>query len=215
MVFYCYIIIKLTYYCLTELVFGNRTLIERIITFMEEIEMAEKIEIGFTEHLDKTLSVMGKMGLLLVSADPKGKPNAMTIGWGTVGIIWGKPIFTVLVRPSRYTYGLIENSEDFTVNVPTADMRDAVNFCGSKSGRDYDKFKENGLIALPSKNVKTPAIEQCSIHYECKIVHKNDVMKEKLDGKIVSSAYKSGDFHTIYYGEILGVYASPELVKEL
>ncbi len=177
--------------------------------------MAEKIEMGFTDHLDKTLSVMGKMGLLLVSADPSGKPNAMTIGWGTVGIIWGKPIFTVLVRPSRYTYKLMEQSEDFTVNVPTEDMRSVVNFCGSKSGRDYDKFKENGLIVLPAKTIKTPAIEQCAIHYECKIVHKNDVIKEVLDAKIVSSAYSSGDFHTIYYGEILGAYASPELVDKL
>lgn len=177
--------------------------------------MSEKIEIGYTDHLDKMLNVMGKMGLLLVSADSEGKPNAMTIGWGTIGIIWGKPIFTVLVRPSRYTYDLMEKSEDFTVNVPTADMADAVMFCGSKSGRDFDKFKEKGLIALSGKNVKSPIIEQCAINYECKIIHKNNVIKEKLDGKIISSAYKSGDFHTIYYGEILGVYASPDLVKKL
>jgi flavin reductase (DIM6/NTAB) family NADH-FMN oxidoreductase RutF len=171
-------------------------------------KMAEKIEIGWTDRLKESLEVMGKMGLLLVSVDENEKPNAMTIGWGTVGIIWGKPIFTVLVRPSRYTYKLIEEAGDFTVNVPTAEMASIVAFCGSASGRDHDKFKEKGLIAMPSKNVKSPIIEQCPINYECKIVHKNDVMKEKLDGKIVSSAYKSGDFHTIYYGEILGVYQS-------
>jgi flavin reductase (DIM6/NTAB) family NADH-FMN oxidoreductase RutF len=177
--------------------------------------MAEKVEIGFFDYLNKTLSVMGKIGLLLVSAKSNEKPNAMTIGWGTIGIIWGKPIFSVLVRPSRYTYDLMEQSEDFTVNVPTEDMRGAVNFCGTKSGRDYDKFKENGLIVLPSKTIKTPAIEQSAIHYECKIVHKNNVIKEKLDGMIISSAYKSGDFHTIYYGEILGVYASLDLLDKL
>jgi flavin reductase (DIM6/NTAB) family NADH-FMN oxidoreductase RutF len=180
---------------------------------MEERKMAGKIEIGYSDQLGKTLSVMGKMGLLLVSADSAGKPNAMTIGWGTVGIIWGKPIFTVLVRPSRYTYNLMEQSADFTVNVPTPNMADIVAFCGSKSGRDYDKFKEKGLIALSGKNVKSPIIEQCAIHYECKIVHKNDVMKDNLEGRIVSSAYKSGDFHTIYYGEILGVYASLDLLE--
>ncbi|MBD3180653.1 flavin reductase family protein [Candidatus Poribacteria bacterium] len=157
--------------------------------------------------MKETIELMANPGLLLVSVDSAGKPNAMTIGWGTIGIIWGKPIFTVLVRPSRYTYGLMEETGDFTVNVPNADMRDTVMFCGTKSGRDYDKFKENSLIAVPSKEIKSPGIEQCPIHYECKVVHKNDVLKEKLDGKIISSAYSGGDFHTIYYGEILAAYA--------
>ncbi len=170
--------------------------------------MIEKIEIGYTDRLKEMLDIMGRMGLLLVSIDADGSPNAMTIGWGTIGIIWGKPIFEVLVRPSRYTYNLIEQTGDFTVNIPTPEMADIVSFCGSVSGRDHDKFKEKGLIAVPSKNVKSPIIEQCTINYECKVVHKNDVIKEKLDGKILSSAYKSGDFHTIYYGEILRVCAN-------
>jgi len=177
--------------------------------------MPEKVEIGYTDYLKETFEVMGKMGLLLVSVDPAGKPNAMTIGWGTVGIIWGKPIFTVLVRPSRYTHNCIEHTCDFTVNIPSKKMSDIVAFCGSESGRDYDKFKEKGMIAVPGKTVKSPIIEQCLIHYECKVVHRNDVLKEKLDGKIISSAYKSGDFHTIYYGEILRVCASPDFRKEL
>jgi flavin reductase (DIM6/NTAB) family NADH-FMN oxidoreductase RutF len=134
----------------------------------------------------------------------------MTIGWGTIGIIWGKPIFVVLVRPSRYTHGLIEQMEDFTVNVPAADMADVVAFCGSASGRDHDKFAEKGLIAVPGRKVKSPIIDQCVIHYECKVVHKNDVLKDNLASEIISSAYPRGDFHTIYYGEILSVYASPD-----
>ena len=158
---------------------------------------------------------MGKMGLLLVSVDPVGKPNTMTIGWGTVGIIWGKPIFTVLVRPSRYTHNCMESTGDFTVNVPSAKMSEIVAFCGSASGRDHDKFKEKGLIAVPGNAVKSPIIEQCLIHYECKVVHKNNVLKENLDGRIISSAYKSGDFHTIYHGEILAAYASPDFIKKV
>lgn len=170
--------------------------------------MAEKVEIGYTERLMETLDVMGKMGLLLVSVDENDKPNAMTIGWGTIGIIWGKPIFTVLVRPSRYTYKLIELTNDFTVNVPTEDLSDVVAFCGSVSGRNYDKFKEKDLTALPSRHVKSPIIGECILHYECKVIHKNDVIKDNLDGRIISSAYSSGDFHTIYYGEILSVYGN-------
>jgi len=170
--------------------------------------MSDKVKVGYTDYLAETFDVMGKMGLLLVSCDDAGKPNTMTIGWGTIGIIWGKPIFTVLVRPSRYTHNLIEHTEDFTVNVPPSSLAEVVAFCGSASGRDHDKFAEKGLTAIPGIDVKSPSIKECIIHYECKVVHKNYVMKDNLAGSIVSSAYRSGDFHTIYYGEILGVYAN-------
>jgi len=177
--------------------------------------MSEKVEASPIDYLEETIQKLKHPGLLLVSADADGKPNAMTIGWGTIGVIWGKPIFIVLVRPSRYTYKLMEQADDFTVNVPSADMGDVVAFCGSKSGRDYDKFAEKGLTAVPGRSVKSPIIDQCVIHYECKVVHKNDVLKDKLAEKIISSAYASGDFHTIYYGEILSVYASPDAREKL
>jgi len=77
-----------------------------------------KIEVSYTDYLKETNKMLGHGGLLLASTDAKGNPNAMTIGWGTIGIIWAKPIFVVLVRPSRYTYDLIEITNDFTVNVP-------------------------------------------------------------------------------------------------
>ena len=177
--------------------------------------MSGKIEASLTDYLKETLDKLSNPGVLLVSVDADGKPNAMTIGWGTIGIIWGKPIFVVLVRPSRYTYGLMEQTDDFTVNVPSAELRKAVAFCGSESGRDYDKFAEMEMTAVPGKKVKSPIIDECVIHYECKVVHKNDVLKDELASEIVSSAYPSGDFHTIYYGEILSVYASPDAREKL
>ena len=61
---------------------------------------------------------------------------------------------------------------------------------------------------MPGRKVKSPIIEQCVIHYECKVVHKNDVLKDKLADAITS--YPAGDYHTIYYGEILSVYASTD-----
>lgn len=175
--------------------------------------MKDRIKVNYTELLAETFSTMSKMGLLLVSCDANGKPNAMAIGWGTIGIIWGKPIFAVLVRPSRYTHGLIEVTGDFTVNVPTAELSDAVMFCGTVSGKDHDKFKEKGLTAVHSNDVKSPIIDECIIHYECKVVHKNYVLKENIFDDGVLSAYRSGDFHTIYYGEILGTYAVKGIIK--
>lgn len=174
-----------------------------------------KIEANYTDYLKETIDVMGKGGLLLASKDKDGKPNAMTIGWGTIGIIWGKPIFVVLVRPSRYTYDLIEVTDDFTVNVPPPELSDEVLFCGTVSGREHDKFAEKGLTALEGKKVKSPIVQECVIHYECKVVHKNDVLKEKLASEIISSAYSGGDFHRIYFGEIVDVYADSDAQERL
>ncbi|MDD4876229.1 MAG: flavin reductase family protein [Dehalococcoidales bacterium] len=174
-----------------------------------------KIEVSYTDYLKETNKILGHGGLLLASVDVQGNPNAMTIGWGTIGIIWGKPVFTVLVRPSRYTYGLIETIGDFTVNVPTPELAEKVLYFGTVSGRDQDKFKTKGFTATPGRKVKSPIIEECAIHYECRVVHKNDVIPEELADEIHNSAYRQGDFHKIYFGEILAVYADDDAKKKL
>lgn len=173
------------------------------------------IQVPFMKYADKTIETMMKNGILLTSLDSAGKPNVMAIGWGSLGNIWGKPMFVVLVRPSRYTYECIESTGDFTVNVPTKAMQDIVNFCGSVSGRDVNKFKERKLTALKGRKVKSPIIKECIINYECKVVHKNDVIPEELANDITVGCYPSGDFHRVYFGEILTALADEEIDKKL
>lgn len=167
-------------------------------------------EVPYTRYLLETLSLLEDPGLLLVTQGRDGRPNAMTIGWGTVGVIWGKPIFTVLVRPSRYSYRLLEEGKAFTVCVPSEDLYDAVDFCGTRSGRDYDKFHECGLEPLPSLRVAVPGIAGAPVIYECQVVHWNDAVPEHLTADIRASAYPSGDFHRVYFGEVLAVRALPD-----
>ena len=160
-------------------------------------------EIDVFDMQIETIIQFGKNGLLLVSGE---KANPMTIGWGTIGIIWGKPVFTVLVRPSRYTFGLIEECNEFTVNVPSDELKKQVAICGTKSGRDLDKIKKCNFTITKGKNVSVHYINECYIHYECKVIHKNNVINAELNKNIVKKYYSTGDYHTIYYGEILGVY---------
>jgi len=167
-----------------------------------------KQEVDYRTVLEPTVRVMGEMGLLLAAQDAEGKPNAMTIGWGSPGIIWGKPIFVVYVRPSRYTYKLIEETGAFTVNVPTPELAEAVSFCGSVSGRDHDKFTEMKLTAVAVRHVPAPLIEECPIQFECVVVHRNDVVPEALSEEIRTGAYPAGDFHRCYFGEILACYSA-------
>ncbi len=174
-----------------------------------------KQDIPYTRYFEQVMQVMAKPGLLLAGKDADNKPNAMTIGWGTIGAIWGKPMWIVLVRPSRYTYQCIEKTGDFTVNVPPPSLKEAVTFCGSKSGRDYDKFPTLKLTPTPGRSVNVPIIEECVINYECRVVHHNDVMPSELAGAIQNSAYKSGDYHRVYFGEILDVRADEDALEQL
>ncbi len=162
-----------------------------------------------------TLDVLTNEGLLLCSLDPQGKPNAMAIGWGVLGCVWGRPVFEVLVRHSRYTYECIEATGDFTVNVMPAELSDVVTYFGSVSGRDVDKFAEKGLSVTPAKHTKAPAIEQAVIVYECKVLHHNEVIPERLDDAIKPEFYPEGDYHRIYFGEILAVYAEPDAAQRV
>ena len=166
-----------------------------------------KQDVAHDSYAVESTRTMHQTGLLLVTKAEDGKPNAMTIGWGTIGMIWSKPIFIVLVRPSRYTYGLLEETGEFTVNLMPPEMGPVVEFCGTASGRDHDKFAEKGLTATPAKQIATPIIEQSLVAYECKVVHKNDILPEALIEDIKDSAYSSGDFHRVYYGQILNVQA--------
>ncbi len=166
-----------------------------------------KTEVGFTAYFDRYCETLGSGGSLLVSLDGGGRPNAMTIGWALLGVVWGRPMCAVLVRPSRYTYGCIEATGDFTVNVPPPELAEEVLFCGTESGRDWDKFAECGFTATPGRKVKSPGIAECWITHECVVVQKNDVAPEHFVPEIVDALYARGDFHRVYYGEIVASYA--------
>ncbi len=164
--------------------------------------MTKKV-VDYRDHLAETIKAFGEHRVLLVSQGNKGLPNAMAIGWGSLGIIWRRPIFIVLVRPSRYTYKLIEETGEFTVNVVPPQLKEVVEYCGTVSGRDHNKFKEKQLTAIPSRKVKTPIIKEGMIHFECQVVNQNDMIPSELAKSIIPQFYSEGDFHRIYFGEIL------------
>jgi flavin reductase (DIM6/NTAB) family NADH-FMN oxidoreductase RutF len=132
--------------------------------------------------------------------------NTMTIGWATFGVVWQKPIMMVAVRSSRHTFGIIEAAEDFTVTVPSGDMGKETAFCGTKSGRDVDKFKMCSLEITAGRLVVSPIIKTPGYHYECKIVYKSAMNPAYLDKDYDTSLYPQKDYHTLYFGEILACY---------
>lgn len=133
--------------------------------------------------------------------------NTMTIGWGTAGFMWNKPVLVVAVRYSRHTYHLLEQSHTFTVSVPLqAELKDALAFCGTKSGREVDKFTECDLHAQPGQVIDTPIVGKCQLHYECKVVYQQAMEPIALEAEIKNRFYKQQDYHVLYYGEIVACY---------
>lgn len=168
--------------------------------------MPTKVDIDFRDAFLPTMEAMSRDGVLLVSLDGRGHPGGMTFSWGTIGSIWGRQIFTILVRPSRNSYRLLENTGDFTVNVLPSELASALDYWGKNSGREVDKWAKTGLTPAPSRRVRSPIVEQGILHFECRIVHRHDLEPANLAPELIPAYYASGDHHRVYYGEILACY---------
>jgi flavin reductase (DIM6/NTAB) family NADH-FMN oxidoreductase RutF len=174
-----------------------------------------KLPIQYTDYFEQTMRRMRDDGLLLVTSGVDGKPNVMTIGWATMGDIWARPIFMAMVRPSRYSYSRLEELGEFTVNVPPRELTAAVAYCGSRSGRTHDKFLEQSLTAVPSRQVRPPIIQECVVHYECRTLHRNDLVPSALAQAVQDDFYFQGDYHRVYFGEIVAAYADQDAAQRL
>lgn len=170
--------------------------------------MKKKIKVW--DYAGQILEAVGTGALVTVKVGDKVNP--MTIGWGTLGIEWGKPIFTVFIRESRFTKGLLEESGEFTISIPMDDPRtkEILKLCGTKSGRDLDKVAELGLTLEEPQAISTPGIRQLPLTLECKVIYKQkqdpDAINEEATQRYYPTAGGTGDYHTAYYGQIMAAY---------
>ena len=140
---------------------------------------------------------------LLTAADGEGC-NPMTVSWGSVGRLWNMPVVTVYVRPQRYTKGLMDAAQYFSLTFLPEEMHDAAAFCGAKSGRDTDKVKECGLTVL--KDEKAPYFAEGELTFICRKVYEQDMAGENFtDPAVEARNYPGKDYHRMYVGEIVAV----------
>lgn len=159
---------------------------------------------AYLTNADEVLAKIAKGAFLTVKTGDD--VNTMTIGWATIGFIWKREVLMVAVRDSRYTFQLLEKTDNFTVTIPADNAhKDAVMFCGTKSGRDYDKFKQCNLRQNKALQVDSPVIDIPGIHYECRIIYKS-AMDGALLHPTLEELYPKKDYHTLYFGEILACY---------
>ena len=175
--------------------------------------MKKQIDVfDYAGHICKEM----KKGILLTSKID-GQVNTMTIGWGMLGIEWGKPIFIALVRESRHTRSMIDASGEFTVNIPYGEIDNKIlGYCGTKSGRDTDKIASLGLTLEEPVNIQTPGIRQLPLTLECKVLYRQEQNLSAIPEDILERYYpqdvdgtdpgKNRDYHIAYYGEIVNAY---------
>ena len=172
--------------------------------------MCMKKEVNVWDYAGLIMKQIDKGFLLTTAAEDKR--DTMVIGWGHLGVIWYKPVFVVYVRDSRYTKELLDKSGEFTVSIPLGQVdKNIVAVCGTKSGRDMDKFAALGLETEPGLTVSAPGIRQMPLTLECKVIYKQAQDPAAIDPASYEQFYakgsrNEGDHHTAYYGEITAAY---------
>ncbi|MHA1339766.1 MAG: flavin reductase family protein [Promethearchaeota archaeon] len=137
---------------------------------------------------------------LVLAAKDKDKVNIMALAWKSLGNLWGYNVWVVAVKPSRYTYEMLNNNPEFTLHLFPPDLDNVISVAGTASGRYMDKIKETGITPIPSKTISVPIFEEAAISYECKIIHTAE------SGKITD--------HRLYFGHIQVAYADRDLVAK-
>jgi flavin reductase (DIM6/NTAB) family NADH-FMN oxidoreductase RutF len=154
------------------------------------------LEIDPSQYLKWTYVLNPIRAFIVTCVDEAGKANAVTISW-VMPVSYTPPIIVISVGHQRYSHRLIAEKGEFVVNVPTMELLREIEYCGRRSGRDLEKFKESGLTPLPAKKVKPPIIKECIAWIECKVRDKTD----------------AGD-HTLFLGDVASIYVREEIFQE-
>ncbi len=163
--------------------------------------MSDFKEISVSEINNNPFDLIGKDWALVTVKNQDGC-NTMTASWGGVGIMWNKPVAFTFIRPQRFTYGLIEKEEYFSLSFYKEKYRDVLRFCGSRSGRDYDKVKECNIT--PVYDEKAPYFEEADLVLICRKLYAQDLNEQSAVAKEeVLKNYNDDDYHRMYISEIV------------
>ena len=142
---------------------------------------------------------------MLITAGNREKFNMMTASWGGFGILYNKPVAICFINPARYTYSVIEGSDTFTLTFYTEAYRDALQYCGTKSGRDEDKVKGSGLTPMETQN-GAMAFSQAWMVVECRKMLSQSLSPDAIADPVERTKRAAQPMHKMYIGEILNVW---------
>lgn len=139
---------------------------------------------------------------MLITAGVGASFNTMTASWGTLGVLWNKPVSQCFIRPSRYTYEFIEQNDYYSLCFFDEKYRNALAYCGAHSGRDVDKLVETGLLPIthPSGAVY---FEEAELVLICRKLYHEDIKPGNFKLAELENNYPQKDYHRMYTGEII------------
>ena len=164
--------------------------------------MQKFIEIDPCEWNDNVFSRIGKEWML-ISAGDRRKCNMMTASWGGIGMLWNVPVATAYVRPQRYTYEFMEQEPYFALSFLGKGFKQALQLCGTKSGREMDKIAESGLT--PRFDTQAPYFGEAEIVLICRKMYVQDFDPAGFVDPTIASHYTNHDYHRMYIGEIVKI----------
>lgn len=166
--------------------------------------------IPFDEFAIRAHHLWTEQWLVLTSGDfAAGHFNAMTVGWGSLGVMWGKPFAQVVVRPVRYTYEFMERYDTFTLCAFSRAYRPKLELLGSRSGRDGDKIAAAGLTPIASTRVAAPGYAEAELILECRKIYWHDFDPTHFLDPEIERNYPQKDYHRAYFGEIVAIWGEP------
>lgn len=139
----------------------------------------------------------------LLTAGNKEKFNSMTISWGGMGTLWGKPVVTAYVRTSRYTHDFMDDNDYFTVSFYPEEFKSVLGVFGSKSGRDIDKMNYEGLTAVEAGESMTFA--EAEVTLVCRKLFKQKLDETNMPDDVVKAFYSNDASHDMYIGEVVDI----------
>jgi len=142
--------------------------------------------------------------LLTAGENQPGQFNSMTVSWGALGWIWGKPLAVVVVRPQRYTRQFMDQHDTFSLCGFSAEYRPVLNMLGTLSGRDSDKMSRCGLKPIALSQIACPGFDEAELILECRKTYFDELNPQNFLADFIAPHYK-GDYHRMYFGEVLAV----------
>ncbi len=146
---------------------------------------------------------IGNEWMLITAGDEKSY-NTMTASWGGMGVLWNKNVIYGFVRPQRYTFDFIENNPYFSISFYPPNMKEMLNFCGTKSGRDVNKVQVCNLNPIFDK---APYFQEAELVFICKKIHAQFIDHRCFIDRQICQNYQNNDYHKFYVGEIKKILA--------
>lgn len=161
------------------------------------------------EELQKNPFTMIGKEWLLITAEKEGKVNTMTASWGGVGIMWGKPVAYIFIRPQRYTKEFVDAADTLSLSVLDEEYRKTLSYLGTVSGRDEDKIAKSGLTVVYEG--QTPYFAEAHTALICRKLFAQPYDPACfIDKSCEEKWYPQKDYHTMYIVEIEDVLVKQE-----